>query len=417
MRRTSFLLLPGLLAAQTWTDDIHPLMIKRCGSCHAQGAKVGDYEMNTYAQFMRGGNRGRAIVPGNADESLLFQMIQGKADPTMPMDGTFLSAGDIEMIRKWIAGGAKGPAVDSPAPRNSAAAPVLKPKKANEPRTYGAAVSGGWIALAGYREVRLVNLATRQPVATLAGHADAVRNVAFSADGKFLAAAGGTCAKKGEVKIWNVETRTVTATLAGHSDCVYSAAFSPDGKMLATSSYDKLIKLWDTSTGQEIRTLKDHIDAVYAVAFTPSGKRLVSGAADRTVKIWDVSTGKRLYTFSEATDGINSIAIDPSGKMAAAAGLDKSIRIWSLGETGGELLHSLMAHEDAILRLAWSPDGKTIVSSAADRSIKVLRAADLTELKHTANQPDWVYGLQFTPDGQKLLVARMDGSFDLLEMR
>lgn len=416
MRRATLIFVPAMLSAQTWADDIQPLMVKRCGACHAQGAKVGDYEMNTHAQFMRGGNRGRAVVPGSPDESLMFQMIQGKADPTMPMDGTFLSAGDIEMIRKWIAAGAKGPAQDV-AVKSAGAAPLLKPKKANAARTYGAAISGDLIALAGYREVKLVSASTRQPVASLAGHVDAVRNVAFSADGKLLAAAGGVCAKKGEVKIWDVAKRAELVTITGHEDCVYGIAFSPDGKVLATSSYDKMIKLWEVESGKEIRTLKDHIDSVYAVAFTPDGKRLVSGGADRTVKIWEVATGKRLYTFSEATDGINSIAVDPTGKMVAAGGLDKSIRIWSMGDTGGELLHSLMAHEDAILRVVWSPDGKTIVSSAADRSIKTLRASDLTELKLTANQSDWVYGLQFAQQGQKLLVARMDGTLDLLDMR
>lgn len=416
MRRRILILVPVALSAQTWVDDIQPLMIKRCGSCHAQGAKIGDYEMNTYAQFVRGGNRGRAVIPGDPDESLMFQMIQGKADPTMPMDGTFLSAGDIEMIRKWIAAGAKGPAQDVPM-KSAGAAPVLKPKRANAGRTYGAAVFGDRIALAGYREVRLVSAATKQPVTNLAGHVDAVRNVTFSGDGRLLAAAGGVCGKNGEVKIWDVEKRTALVTITGHADCIYGLAFSPDGKMLATSSYDKLIKLWDVESGKEIRTLKDHIDSVYAVAFTPDGKRLVSGGADRTVKIWDWATGMRLYTFSEATDGINSIAIDPSGKMVAAGGLDKSVRVWSMGGTGGELLHSLMAHEDAILRVAWSPDGKTIVTSAADRSVKMLRASDLTELKLAANQSDWVYGLQFAQQGQKLLVARMDGSLDLLDMR
>jgi WD40 repeat protein len=404
------------LAGQTWADDIRPLIEKRCGACHMQGAKMGDYEMNTYAQFMRGGNRGRPVIPGSPDESLSLQMIQGKADPTMPMDGTFLAAGDVETIRKWIASGAKGPAVDEAPARKAGTAPVLKPKRGGVSRAYGAAISEGLIAVAGYREVALVEAATKKRAAVLAGHADAVRNVTFSPDGKRLAAAGGVCATKGEVKIWDVGRRTETATITGHDDCIYGVAFSPDGRMLATSGYDKAIKLWDAETGKEIRTLKDHIDSVYAVAFTPDGKRLVSGAADRTVKIWEVATGKRLYTFSEATDGINSIAVDPTGKMVAAGGLDKSIRVWSMGDTGGELLHSLMAHEDTILRVAWSPDGKRIASAAADRSVKILSASDLTELAHTANLSDWVYGLQFSREG-KLLVARMDGSLDLLDMR
>ena len=121
---------------------------------------------------------------------------------------------------------------------------------------------GGQIALGGYKEVRIVDAASSRVLATLPDHADAVRAVAFSRDGKLLAAAGGLPARKGEVKIWDVAARTVSATITGHSDCIYAAAFSPDGATLATASYDKLIKLWDVHSGKEIRTLRDHIDAV-----------------------------------------------------------------------------------------------------------------------------------------------------------
>ena len=153
------------------------------------------------------------------------------------------------------------------------------------------APDGATIALGGYKETRLVDAHTKKTVATLAGSAEAVRSVAFSRDGRLLAAAGGLPARKGEVKIWNASTRALVTTIAGHADCIYAAAFSPDGATIATASYDKLIKLWDVSTGKEIRTLRDHIDSIYALAFTPDGKRLVSGAADRSVKIWDVATG------------------------------------------------------------------------------------------------------------------------------
>ncbi|MBK5292974.1 MAG: WD40 repeat domain-containing protein [Acidobacteriia bacterium] len=275
--------------------------------------------------------------------------------------------------------------------------------------------AGKLLAVGRYQEVVLTDAATNQSVARLTGHADAVRAVAFSPDGKWLAAAGGKPAKQGEVKIWNVVERSVAFTLQGHDDCIYAAVFSPDGKTLATASYDKLIKLWDTATGQQVRTLKDHIDAIYALAFTPDGRRLISGAADRSIKVWNPATGERLFTMSEALDGINTIAISPAGNMVAAGGLDKSIRIWKIEENSATLLQSLMAHEDAILKLAWSPDGKTLVSFAADRTLKVLRASDLSEVRLMKNQSDWAFGVEFSPDGKSLAVARFDGSLTIYD--
>ncbi|MBM3738086.1 MAG: hypothetical protein FJW39_20075 [Acidobacteria bacterium] len=411
----------AITRAQDYATEIHPLLLKRCGACHSQGAKVGDFELNTYEQLLKGGNHGTPILRGNATDSLLVRMITGQENPTMPMDGTFLSAGEIDLIKRWINAGAKGPTPEQAAKLAIAAvraeAPVIKPRAVVRPQIFASAIHGSIVALAGHREVRLVTLPDRKPAAALPGHAGPVRALAFSPNGKLLAAAGGTCAKKGEVKVWDVEKRSAVLTVSGHDDCIYGVAFSPDGTILATSSYDKLIKLWDAASGREVRTLKDHIDAVYALEFTPDGKLLVSGSADRTVKIWEVATGKRLYTLSEATDGINSVAIDPAGNRVAAGGLDKSVRVWSLGASGGELLHTLMAHEDAILKVAWSPDGKQILTSAADRSIKLLDAATLSELKNLPNQSDWTYGVHFTADGRQLFLGRMDGSTDFVAMR
>lgn len=304
-----------------------------------------------------------------------------------------------------------------PALARRATLPDIKPRAPAKPPVFSLAwhPQGTLLALGGFKQVRLADPRTGRAEGLLEGHAEAVRAVAFSRDGKWLAAGGGVPGRKGEIKIWDLASRAVTQTISGHSDCIYSVAISPDGKTLATSSYDKVIKLWDAPAAKEIRELRDHIDSIYALEFTPGGRRLVSGAADRAVKVWNPATGERLYTMSEPLDGINTVAVSPDGRFVAAGGLDKSIRIWELGETSAALVHSLMAHEDAILKLAWSPDGGTLISSAADRTIKVLRASDLKELRALAAQPDWAYGVGFSPDGKFVAVGRMDGSLSLYD--
>jgi uncharacterized protein with WD repeat len=406
--------------APSFARDIAPLFTARCAGCHAATVKMGSLDTDSYDTLMRGGTHGAVIVPGNSAESRLYLMMTGKLAPLMPMDGTQLAPAQIEMVKRWIDAGAPGPTPAEAAELRKrdaiAKAPEVKPRAPVKPQVFALAwhPKGTLLAAAGYREVKLMDPRGARTLHLLPGHVEAVRALAFSRDGKWLATGGGVPAKRGEVKIWDLEQRVERLHFEGHDDCIYAVAFSPDGAMLATASYDKLIKLWDAATGKEIRTLKDHIDAVYALAFTGDGKRLVSGAADRTVKVWDPSTGARLYTLSEPLEGINTLALDPSGNRVAAGGYDKSIRVWSLGETGGELLHSLMAHEDAILKLAWSPDGRTLVSSSADRTVKVLDPSDLTE-RSVLKQPDWAYGLEFSPDGKSLAVGRMDGSLNLYE--
>jgi WD40 repeat protein len=64
----------------------------------------------------------------------------------------------------------------------------------------------------------------------------------------------------------------------------------------------------------------------------------------------------------------------------------------------------------SILKLAWSPDGKYLASASADRTIKLFRAADLTEVRAIANQPDWPFGLAFSPDGKSLAAGLFNGT-------
>lgn len=398
--------------APSFARDVAPLLAERCAGCHSTSAKLGGLDVESFDALMKGGKHGPAIVPGKSAESRLFQMISGQGKPPMPMDGTKLADAQIAAIQHWIDAGAPAPAPGEALPKSAGAAPKIAPKVPLKPQIFDLAYSpdGKLIALAGFKTVRLLDAATRQPLGELTGHVETVRSVAFSHDGTLLAAAGGLPARKGEVRIWDVSTRKLVQTIQGHADCVYAVAFAPDGKSIATTSYDKLVKTWDVQSGKEIRTYKDHIDAVYALAFTPDGKRLVTGAADRTVKIWDVATGTRLYTLSDAQDGINTLAVDPAGRYVAAGGLDNTIRVWELEEKSGKLIASLIAHEDAILRIAWSPDGKVLASSSADRTIKLLQSGDLTEISSFTAQPDWVYGLQFAPDGKTVAAGRIDGS-------
>ena len=59
-----------------------------------------------------------------------------------------------------------------------------------------------------------------------------------------------------DVKLWDASTGKEPATFRGHSDKVTRVAFSPDGKRLAASSYDKTVIMWDVETGEELMSLK-----------------------------------------------------------------------------------------------------------------------------------------------------------------
>jgi WD40 repeat protein len=406
------------IQTQPGFEQVATIFQEKCIVCHNHTTRKGDLNLESYESLMTGGKRGVSIIPGKSGESLLGKMIEGVVKPRMPL-GDELSADEIKLIKTWIDSGASGPNAAatktetvSPATTRSIAVPDIKPKATAKAAISALAFSkdNSLIAVGGYLEVELLNAHDGKSVARLPGHANQIRSVAFSPDGKLLAAAGGNPSQFGEVKIWDVAARKELLTIRGHRDNIFAVAFSPDGKALATCSYDKMVKLWDVATGSEIKNLKDHTDAVFSVAFSPDGKLLASASADRTVKIWDVATGIRLYTLSDALDSVNSIAFSPSGKLLAGAGADRIIRLWEIGATEGRQVKSLIAHEDAVNVIAFSPDGKTLASAAADKSLKLWDAAKLEELHSPEKQSDWIFSLSFSPDGKRLAVGRYDGS-------
>jgi len=97
------------------------------------------------------------------------------------------------------------------------------------------------------------------------------------------------------------------ATLKGHENYVRSVAFSPDGKIIASSAYAE-IKFWSVREKREIATLKGHDDSVRSIAFSPDGGILVSGSGDGTVKLW-VKLNKGTKTAIGFCPSLNSLLL------------------------------------------------------------------------------------------------------------
>ena len=403
-----------------YSADVAPILQKHCSTCHSSSTHKSGLVMDSYSSLIKGGKHGQSIVPHDAKDSRLLQMLEGEVDPQMPLEADPLAASEIAVIRTWVDAGAPGPAPkEAPRTAFTPGIPELKPQvKVISPLTaVKFSPDGKLLAVGGYKEVRLIEPATGTVLSTLSGHADFVRSIAFSPDGTMLAAAGGEPQNEGEIRIWNVPSFQLLKTLHGHKDSIYSVAWSSDGRLIASGSYDRMVKLWNASTGEELRTLQDHIDAVFAVAFTPDGKRLASASQDRTVKIWNVASGKRLFTLSDALDGLTSVAFSPSGDEIAAGGYDKTIYIWHVNEEDGHLSRSLIADEDSLLALAWSPDGKTIVTASSDASIRLRDAATLDPVRVLDKQSDWVEAIDLSSDGKWLAAGRYDGTLSLYDGR
>jgi hypothetical protein len=88
--------------------DIRPILEQRCTGCHGGSSTLSNLDLTSRKGALAGGNRGPALVPGNASKSHLFRFAAGLDRPTMPPQGALPSA-ESELIRKWIDQGAPWP--------------------------------------------------------------------------------------------------------------------------------------------------------------------------------------------------------------------------------------------------------------------------------------------------------------------
>ncbi|MBV9469806.1 MAG: hypothetical protein JOZ57_11240, partial [Abitibacteriaceae bacterium] len=208
-------------------------------------------------------------------------------------------------------------------------------------------------------EVNLWSVPGGKPVRhlTVEPH-EMVLGLAFAPDGKTLA--GGSIVEKdgaaqGQVRLWIVGTGIVKKTIAGLQGSPGGLAYSPDGKWLAAPTQvvqgDKVtaseVRLWNSDSGQLAHTFSIPGVVVEALAFTPDAKALAIKAATvdakgevgySTVKLWDVTTGKLQWNFDEVgvSSLVQSIAFSGDGKWFVAAGVSfgRNVRnriwVWSM---------------------------------------------------------------------------------------
>lgn len=96
-------------AAVDFSREVHPILTARCGACHTGERGQGGLAVNTRSELLRGGTSGPAVIPGKGAGSLLIQRITGEKPPRMPINGAPLSAAEIDILKRWIDEGAKGP--------------------------------------------------------------------------------------------------------------------------------------------------------------------------------------------------------------------------------------------------------------------------------------------------------------------
>ena len=132
-RMIAFMFFGSIFGVQgsDYIREVKPILRDHCLRCHGPIKAKANLRLDTRTFALKGGKDGPALVVGNVEKSLLVKKITAeKEEDRMPPEGKPLSEKQIEILKNWIANGAKAPAGEKAYnPGNHWAFQVLKRPK------------------------------------------------------------------------------------------------------------------------------------------------------------------------------------------------------------------------------------------------------------------------------------------------
>jgi len=219
----------------------------------------------------------------------------------------------------------------------------------------------------------------------------------------------------GSIKIWNVDARRQASALAGSKALPRAIAFSPDGKYLGAASDDETVRIWDKASHALEWILPD--PSTVSIAFGPGGKRLASLDCHGRVKVWDLTTGKviavgqnRIKAVAASSEFLH-VALSPDGGRIASGSFFNVVNLTDA--TNGAELRELYGHEGDVVAVAFSRDGKRIASGGDDRSVRIWNALSGEVILVLRGHAGGVNDVAFSPDGERVISGSADGTVKL----
>lgn len=391
--------------------QVAPLLIDNCLACHGPKKAEGGYRVDSFERLALAGDSGEAaLTAGNVDQSeLLRRIVSEDESERMPLEGDPMAAEHIELIKTWIAQGAKYDAED---PKASLASIVPAPTHPDPPEAYPRAVpvtalaftpDGQQLIVGGYHELTVWNPADGNLVRRIKNVGQRTYALAFHPEGNLLAVGCGAPGRLGETRVFDPASGELKMVLGTTSDVVLDVQFNPAGDRLAVASADGVIRIYEVASGSLQLTITSHSDWVMAIAWNHDGTRLASASRDKTSKVFDAANGELVVTYAGHSQPVKGVAFHPKGEEVFSSGSDNKVHRWKIGD-GKKSAEIGFGGE--VYKLARG--AAFFFATSADKSVRQYQAEDQKEVRKYEGHADWALAASYH-DGSKRLAS---GGFD-----
>lgn len=198
--------------------------------------------------------------------------------------------------------------------------------------------------------------------------------VALTSDGKLAALASGL----GTVRLVEPFTGAVQRQLFGRAGMGLRVAFSPDGKLVAAAAADGSVQVWQTVDGKRVAAVECPIGLLSAnireLRFTSNERAVVFAVVGSTALVWEVPSGKLLTPAGGHLGQVSAVTFAADGKEILTGGQDGALLRWNAttGKALGEIVLRPGGSPQPVrlgsASVAFAPGGRIAI---VDRSTRV----------------------------------------------
>jgi WD40 repeat protein/tRNA A-37 threonylcarbamoyl transferase component Bud32 len=235
----------------------------------------------------------------------------------------------------------------------------------------GRLLAAGCTGKDGMPHLRLIDLETMKSIFEVAPVIGKVNSLSWveTTGGSYL----GGCGSKG-VALWKVHAGPpvrMDEIFQRQGSWCLATVLNRDASVMVWVQDERRLKAWDVSADREIPLqAPDMLQGWNGLAFLPDKRSIQYVSNSGVAVVWDVKNDRRVASFgTPGTFGAPQIALSPSGRWLAALTQPDIVSVWHCST--GNHIFSLRPETGTVWSMGWDPSSEHLTVGQSDGSLAI----------------------------------------------